>query len=260
MPPNTQLPDLTAVLLEVADNPLVGTKPDQLLQFKRPQLAVSLQSIMEEASTPAAKQANNSQLVQVIAALSQLPSLKDHVVGYSQVHPGQKSAELHLSFKDTAAQHRQQLASAGSLRVRLLGAQQLTTMPVRTVQCKQLPDITVVRMHNIPAAINVQGLMACLLGHCNCGPEYYVVAEYGGDLLGEVAAMASTWCRTDVSIAEVRAPACDAKLSQLPTALSCLGQQVSVSVQNSILGKAYVSQGYAGVAAAFGPLRWSLLS
>jgi len=133
MPPNTQLPDLTAVLLEVADNPLVGTKPDQLLQFKRPQLAVSLQSIMEEASTPAAKQANNSQLVQVIAALSQLPSLKDHVVGYSQVHPGQKSAELHLSFKDTAAQHRQQLASAGSLRVRLLGAQQLTTLPVRTV-------------------------------------------------------------------------------------------------------------------------------
>ncbi len=54
--------------------------------------------------------------------------------------------------------------------------------------------------------------------------------------------MASTWCRTDVSIAEVRAPACDAKLSQLPTAFSCLGQQVSVSVQNSILGKAYVYQ------------------
>ncbi len=50
------------------------------VQFKRPQLAVSLQSIMEEASTPAAKQANNNQLVQVIAALSQLPSLKDHVV------------------------------------------------------------------------------------------------------------------------------------------------------------------------------------
>ena len=79
------------------------------------------------------------------------------------MHADQKTAELHLCPQDTAAQQRQQLATAGSLQVRLLGAQRLTTLPLRTVQCKQLPDITVVRVHNLPAAINVEGLMACLL-------------------------------------------------------------------------------------------------
>ena len=68
--------------MKVADNPLLGTKPDQLLQFKRPQLAVNLQSLLEEASTPATKQANNRQIVRVHAALTQLEPCKNHVVGY----------------------------------------------------------------------------------------------------------------------------------------------------------------------------------
>lgn len=136
------------------------------------------------------------------------------------MHADQKTAELHLCHQDTAAQQRQQLATAGSLQVRLLGAQRLTTLPLRTVQCKQLPDITVVRMHNLPAGINVEGLMACLLSRYKYGTGHSLVAMCAGDLPGEVAAMASIWRRTDVCVAEVRAPAHDAKVSQLPAAFA----------------------------------------
>ncbi len=71
---------------------------------------------------------------------------------------------------------------------------------------KQLPDITVVRMHNVPGGINVRGLMDCLLKHFQFGPEYTVLSEYGGDASGDIAAAIPTWCRSDVCIAELKAP------------------------------------------------------
>jgi len=52
------------------------------------------------------------------------------------------------------------------------GAAAPVTLPVSTVASKQLPDVTVVRMHNVPGAINVHGLMDCLLKHFQFGPEY----------------------------------------------------------------------------------------
>lgn len=66
-----------------------------------------------------------------------------------------------------------------------------------------------------------------------------MVAEYGSDLPRKVAAVASTWCRTSVYIAEANIPAHGASLSQLPTASTSFGHQVSVSVPNSLLGKPY---------------------
>ena len=71
--------------------------------------------------------------------------------------------------------------------------------------------------------------MACLLKHFQFGPEYSVVSEYGGDVSGDIAAVTPAWCRSDVCIAELRAPVQDAKLSQLPAAFTCFGQQSCVS-------------------------------
>ncbi|DBA88260.1 TPA: hypothetical protein ACH3X1_016554 [Trebouxia sp. C0004] len=122
------------------------------------------------------------------------------------------------------------------------GAAAPVTLLVSTVASKQLPDVTMVRMHNVPRGINVHGLMDCLLKHFQFGPEYTVVSEYGGVASGEVAAAIPTWYRSDVCIAELRAPVSDAKLARLPSAFTCFGQQVSVSVQPSILAKAYLYQ------------------
>ncbi len=58
----------------------------------------------------------------------------------------------------------------------------------------------------------------------------------------DIAAAIPTWCRSDVCIAELRAPVSDAKLARLPSAFTCFGQQVSVSVQPSILAKAHLYQ------------------
>ena len=107
---------------------------------------------------------------------------------------------------------------------------------------KQLPEVTVVRLHNVPGGINVHGLMACLLEHFQFGPEYSVVSEFGGDVSGDIAAVTPAWCRSDVCIAELKAPVQDAKLSQLPAVFTCFGQQVSVSVQPSLLAKAHLYQ------------------
>ncbi len=52
------------------------------------------------------------------------------------------------------------------------GAAAPVTLPVSTVASKQLPDVTVVRMHNVPGGINVHRLMDCLLKHFLFGPEY----------------------------------------------------------------------------------------
>ena len=103
-----------------------------------------------------------------------------------------------------------------------------------------------VRMYNVLGGINVHmdmhGLMECLLKHFQFGPEYTVVSEYGGHALGDIAAAIPTWCRSDTCIAELRAPASDAKLTRLPSAFNCFGQQVSLSVEPSILAKAHLYQ------------------
>ena len=62
-------PDLSAVLYSLLDKPLLGPKPDQLLVFKRPQLAVKLQSLMQPADTTVAKQAISKLVNKAIAAL-----------------------------------------------------------------------------------------------------------------------------------------------------------------------------------------------
>lgn len=234
-------PDLSAVLADLYDKPLLGPKPNQLLVFKRPQLAVKLESLMQATSSAAAKHMNTSLVNQAIAAMYQHPQLHDHVVGWAPVRSGQLKAEVHLSFKDTSAQHRQQLASAGTIQVTMPGAAP-TSLPVSTVAAKQLPEVTVVRLHNVPGGINVHGLMASLLRHFQFGPEYSVVSEYGGEVSGDIAAVTPTWCRSDVCIAELRAPVQDAKLRQLPATFTCFGQQVSVSVQPSLLAKAHLYQ------------------
>ncbi len=108
----------------------------------------------------------------------QHPALHDHVAGWAPVRSGKHNAEVHLSFRDTSAQHRQQLASAGTIQLTMHWAAAPVTLPVSTVASKQLPDVTVVRMHNVPGGINVHGLMDCLLKHFQFGPEYTVVSEY----------------------------------------------------------------------------------
>ncbi|DBB03112.1 TPA: hypothetical protein ACH3X1_013422 [Trebouxia sp. C0004] len=114
------------------------------------------------------------------------------------------------------------------------------SLPVSTVATKQLAKVTVVRLHNVPRDINVHGLMACLLQHFEFGPEYSVISECGGDVSGDIAAVTPAWCRTDVCIAELKAPVQDAKLCQLPDAFTCFGQRVSVSVQPSVVAKAHL--------------------
>ena len=237
-----KLQDLSAILTDLYDQPLLGPKPDQLLIFKRPQLAVKLQDLLQPATSAAAKHNNLSVVNQAIAAMYEHPALHDHVAGWAPVRNGQHNAEVHLSFRDASAQHRQQLASAGIIQLTMHGAAAPVSLPVSTVASKQLPDVTMVRMHNVPGGINVHGLMGCLLKHFQFGPEYTVVSEYGGDASGDIAAAIPTWCRSDVCIAELRAPVSDAKLSRLPPTFTCFGQQVSVSVQPSILAKAHLYQ------------------
>jgi len=118
-------------------------------------------------------------------------AVHDHVAGWAPVRSGHHNAEVHLSFKDTSAQHRQQLASAGTIQLTMHGAAAPVTLPVSTVSTKQLPDVIVVRMHNVPGGINVHGLMDCLLKHLQFGPEYSVVSEYGGDASGDMCLQSS---------------------------------------------------------------------
>ena len=197
---------------------------------------------MQAATSAAAKHMNNRLVNQTIAARYQHPQLHEHVVGWAPVRSGQLNAEVHLSFKDASAQHRQQLASTGAIQVTMPGAAAPISLPVSTVAAKQLPEVTVVRLHNVPGGINVHGLMASLLKHFQFGPEYSVVSEFGGEVSGDIAAVTPAWCRSDVCIAELRAPVQDAKLSQLPAAFTCFGQQVSASVQPSLLAKAHLYQ------------------
>ncbi|KAL3136229.1 hypothetical protein ABBQ32_007241 [Trebouxia sp. C0010 RCD-2024] len=234
-------PDLSAVLVDLYNKPLLGPKPNQLLVFKRPQLAVKLESLMQATSSAAAQHMNNSLVNQAIAAVYQHPQLHDHVVGWAPVRSGQLNVEVHLSFKDTSTRHRQQLASAGTIQVTMPGAAPVS-LPVSTVAAKQLPEVTVVRLHNVPGGINVHGLMGSLLRHFQFGHEYSIVSEYGGEVSGDIAAVTPTWCRSDVCITELRALVQDAKLRQLPATFTCFGQQVSVSLQPGLLAKAHLYQ------------------
>ena len=209
-------PDLSAILAGLYDKPLLGPKPNQLLVFKRPQLAVKLESLMQVANSAAAKHMNTNLVNQAVAALYQHQHLHDHVVGWAPIRSGQLNAEVHLSFRDASAQHRQQLASTGAIQVTMPGSATPVSLPVSTVAAKQLPEVTMVRLHNVPGGINVHGLMACLLKHFQFGPEYSIVSEYGGDVSGDIAAVTPAWCRSDVCIAEVRAPVQDTKLCKLP--------------------------------------------
>ena len=47
-----RVPDLSAVLEGLCDKPFLGPKPDQLLMFKRPQLAIMLQALMQLQQLP----------------------------------------------------------------------------------------------------------------------------------------------------------------------------------------------------------------
>ena len=127
---------------------------------------------MQAATSAATKHMNNSLVNQAIAAMYQHPQLHDHVVGWAPVRSGQLNAEVHLSFKDASAQHRQQLGLTGPIQVTMPATAAPISLPVSTVAAKQLPEVTVVRLHNVPGGINVHGLMACLLGHFQFGPEY----------------------------------------------------------------------------------------
>ena len=203
--------------------------------FKRPQLAVKLQALIQPATSAAANHGNNALLNQAIAAMYQHPSLREHVVGWAPMRSGQHTSEVHLCFRDTSAQHRQHLASAGSVQVTMHDAAEPVSLPVSTVATKQLPDLTVVRMHNVPGRINVHGLMACSLEHFQLGAWYSVVSIFGGDTSGDIAVVTPSWCRSDVCVAEVRAPVHDAKLAKLPSPncfpkLLCLPRRASFAV------------------------------
>ncbi len=67
-------------------------------------------------------------------------------------------------------------------------------------------------------------------------------SQYGRDASSDIAAAIPTWCRSDVCIAELKAPVSDAQLAKLPSAFTCFWQQISVSVQPSILAKAHLYQ------------------
>ena len=179
-------PDLSAILAGLYDKPLLGPKPNQLLVFKRPQLAVKLESLMQVANSAAAKHMNTNLVNQAVAAFYQHQHLHDHVVGWAPIRSGQLNAEVHLSFRDASAQHRQQLASTGAIQVTMPGSATPVSLPVSTVAAKQLPEVTMVRLHNVPGGINVHGLMECLLKHFQFGPEYSIVSEYGGDVSGDI--------------------------------------------------------------------------
>ena len=86
---------------------------------------------------------NNALLNQAIAAMYQ------HLHCVSMWLAGPQCAVVNLCFQDTSAQHRQHLASAGSIQLTMYGAAGPVSLPISTVASKQLPDVTVVRVHNV---------------------------------------------------------------------------------------------------------------
>ncbi|KAL3162551.1 hypothetical protein ABBQ32_010203 [Trebouxia sp. C0010 RCD-2024] len=85
-------PDLSAVLADLYDKPLLGLKPNQLLVFKRPQLAVKLESLMQATSSAAAKHMNNS----LLHHLSHAPQPRQLAYGASILFSTASTASLQL--------------------------------------------------------------------------------------------------------------------------------------------------------------------
>ncbi len=88
------------------------------------------------------------------------------------------------------------------------------TLPVSTVASKQLPVVTVVRMHNVPGGINVHGLMNCLLKHFQFGS--IVMSENG--------------TRIDPDPGDVLHASVDARHSDVPTFTKCIQLDLLVSL------------------------------
>jgi len=88
-----KLQDLSSVLTGLYDQPLLGPKPDQLLIFKRPQLALKLQGLLQPATSAATKHSNLSVVNQAIAAMYEHPALHDHVAGWAPVRSGQSGRD-----------------------------------------------------------------------------------------------------------------------------------------------------------------------
>ena len=116
-----KLQDLSSVLTRY-DRQLLGPKPDQLLIFKRPQPALRLQGLLQPTTSATTKLSNLSVVNQAMAAMYEHPALHDHVAGWAPVRDGQHNAQVHLSFKDTSAQQRQQLAAAGIIQLTMHGS------------------------------------------------------------------------------------------------------------------------------------------
>ena len=94
-----RVPDLPAVLEGLCDKPFLGPKPDQLLIFKRPQLAIKLQALLQPATLAAAEHGNNALLNRAIAAMYQHLSLRERVVGWAPMRSGQHTSEVHIMFQ-----------------------------------------------------------------------------------------------------------------------------------------------------------------
>ena len=87
-----KLQDLSPIQTGLFDQPLLGCKPDQLLIFKKPQLRLKLQGLLQPATSAAAKHNNLSVVNQAIAAMYEHPALHDHVAGWAPVRSGEHNA------------------------------------------------------------------------------------------------------------------------------------------------------------------------
>ena len=189
------------------DKPLLGPKPDELVIFKMPQVAIKLHDLLQPTTLAADTHSNLSVVDQAIAPMYEHPALHDHVPGWTLMRSGQHNAVSETPLHSTAT---------GSIQFVLHRAAAPVSLPVSTVACKQLPDVAMVCMHNVPEGVDVHGLMDCLLPHFQFGLEYTVVAEHGVDAFDDIAVAIPTWCRSEMCIAELRALVSDARLARLP--------------------------------------------
>jgi len=85
---------------------LLGLKPGQLLIFKRPQLALKLQGLLQQATSAAAKHSNLSIVNQPIAAMHEHSARHYHVAGWAPVrrclHP-QAREFLHTATNNASS-------------------------------------------------------------------------------------------------------------------------------------------------------------
>ena len=94
------------------------------------------------------------------------------------VHPPPNDGgteQAHLSFKDTFAQHRQQLASTGTIQLTMHGAATPVTLPISTVASNSCL-MSLWRASTM--ALGASMFMGCLLMRFHFEPEYTVASEY----------------------------------------------------------------------------------